>query len=368
MLATVIPFAPADQLIPVELVANQQYTLSRFAYLHSHNEQMVLESPLAHVKVILHDWRATALLHNLAQPQSLEKLCSEFQDLSKNSVSTFLSLLLSGKFLTVTDDEGQIKEETALTQWDFHDLIFHARSRLGRHEYLYGKRIRHQDIEPLPVIKSSMSNTVINLYQPDIQALMENDVPFTRVMEERRSLRQYGKQPITVEQLGEFLYRTARLRGRIETEEYEVSDRPYPSSGACYELELYIVVNVCQGIHPGLYHYCPSEHTLCKLTNFNWDVVALLCNAATEQSMPQILIILTARFQRVSSKYSSIAYALILKNVGVLYQSMYLVATAMGLAPCAIGGGNSDLFAKVAGTDYYIETSVGEFILGSRAN
>ena len=31
-----------------------------------------------------------------------------------------------------------------------------------------------------------------------------------------------------------------------------------------------------------------------------------------------------------------------------------------------IGGGNSDLFAKAAGTDYYAETSVGEFLLGSR--
>jgi hypothetical protein len=45
---------------------------------------------------------------------------------------------------------------------------------------------------------------------------------------------------------------------------------------------------------------------------------------------------------------------------------MYLVATAMNLAPCAIGAGNSDLFAAAVGTDYYAETSVGEFILGSR--
>jgi hypothetical protein len=44
---------------------------------------------------------------------------------------------------------------------------------------------------------------------------------------------------------------------------------------------------------------------------------------------------------------------------------MYLVATAMNLAPCAIGCGNADLFAASAGTDYYTESSVGEFILGS---
>ena len=38
----------------------------------------------------------------------------------------------------------------------------------------------------------------------------------------------------------------------------------------------------------------------------------------------------------------------------------------MGLAPCALGTGDSDLFAKIADLDYYEETSVGEFILGNK--
>jgi SagB-type dehydrogenase family enzyme len=60
------------------------------------------------------------------------------------------------------------------------------------------------------------------------------------------------------------------------------------------------------------------------------------------------------------------AYALVLKHVGVLCQTMYLVATAMGLAPCALGTGDSDLFAYATGLDYVAESSVGEFALGSR--
>ena len=60
------------------------------------------------------------------------------------------------------------------------------------------------------------------------------------------------------------------------------------------------------------------------------------------------------------------AYALILKNVGVLYQTMYLVATAMGLAGCGLGGGDSDLFSRAAHTQSLVETSVGEFLLGSK--
>jgi SagB-type dehydrogenase family enzyme len=60
------------------------------------------------------------------------------------------------------------------------------------------------------------------------------------------------------------------------------------------------------------------------------------------------------------------AYAATLKNVGVLYQTMYLVATAMGLAPCALGNGDSMLFAEATGIDPAVESSVGEFMLGSR--
>ncbi|MBS0650690.1 MAG: hypothetical protein JSR93_05970 [Verrucomicrobia bacterium] len=44
------------------------------------------------------------------------------------------------------------------------------------------------------------------------------------------------------------------------------------------------------------------------------------------------------------------------------------MATGMGLAPCALGGGNSDLFCKVMGTNYLEEASIGEFILGSRSS
>jgi SagB-type dehydrogenase family enzyme len=75
---------------------------------------------------------------------------------------------------------------------------------------------------------------------------------------------------------------------------------------------------------------------------------------------------ITARFQRLQWKYESMVYSVVLKDVGALYQTMYLVATAMGLAPCALGGGSSDLFSRLAGLDYYAESQVGEFLLGTR--
>jgi SagB-type dehydrogenase family enzyme len=83
---------------------------------------------------------------------------------------------------------------------------------------------------------------------------------------------------------------------------------------------------------------------------------------------PQILFTIAARFDRVSWKYSAIAYSLILKDVGALLQTLYLTATDMNLGGCAIGTGNIELFARMTGQDFHREGPVGQFALGRGRN
>ena len=54
-----------------------------------------------------------------------------------------------------------------------------------------------------------------------------------------------------------------------------------------------------------------------------------------------------------------------LRHTGVLYQTMYLVATSMGLAGCALGAGDTAAFASATGLALAVESPVGEFALGS---
>ena len=77
-----------------------------------------------------------------------------------------------------------------------------------------------------------------------------------------------------------------------------------------------------------------------------------------------MLLVVTSRFARISWKYESIAYALTLKHVGLLVQTIYLVATAMGLGACALGSGDAAEAARAFGLDWLMESSVGEFALG----
>jgi oxazoline/thiazoline dehydrogenase len=361
--STLVPNSPTFRLQHDELDGKRKYNLSRFAFLRSVEGEMVLESPRAHAKLILHDRRATAIIHELAGGRTHSELCELFKDLPEVSVSLLLGLLQSATMLNPDTDP-------ALRQWAFHDLLFHRRSRQGRHAEAYGKTERFRgEIPPCPALKPALSDGRVPLAIPDMVEVVKRDRTLEMAMATRRSVRCHAKEPITLASLSEFLYRTLRSEPTRDAEirSYEHDFRPYPSGGACHELEFYLLVSACEGLSPGLYHYQPREHALYRLRAEDEPCESLLMDASRSTgnaSRPQILIVFAARFQRVSWAYEGMAYALILKHVGVVFEAMYLVAASMGLAACALGGGNADTFAKATGLDEHVEGSVGEFLLG----
>jgi SagB-type dehydrogenase family enzyme len=332
-LATLVPGrAPARPIVPDRGV---RHVLSRFAYLRRDAGKLVLESPLTEARVVLHDPRAAGFCQALSEPRTMAELAALLPD----AAPSLLSLLLGCQAAEV-EGHGREPGEGALTFWSFHDLLFHARSRHGRSAGPVGATFRFVgEIEPLPAVKPRMSEALIELHRPDIEALRSEDMILTRALEDRSSIRVHGERPIHVRQIGELLYRAARVRSfgvSSGTHVYATTGRPYPGGGACHELELYLAVRACEGLAPGLYHYEPAEHGLSALSSRTPAVDALLSSARAAlaaASELQVLLVVAARFGRVMWKYEAMAYATILKDVGVLYQTIYLVATAMGLAP-----------------------------------
>jgi SagB-type dehydrogenase family enzyme len=381
LLATLVPIAAGFRLSGAPL-PDHPHILSRFACLRRGSESLVVESPLAHARVLLHDGRAAALISELAWPATLQELSARRGSLPADALTPVLTLLVRAGMVVTVGADGKTPEDSdpALLSWEFHDLYFHSRSRAGRHDSPVGATFPWVGCleQPPPLKPPAAGVETIELFRPDLEHLQQTDPPFALVVEQRQSLREHAAEPITAQQLGEFLFRVARVR-----EEYEMdvpsphgpvrmafTSRPYPAPGSLYEVEVYPVVNHCAGLAPGLYHYDPARHRLERLSGPTTDTVLLLDDAALATGMApesvQVLLVLTARFPRVAWKYSMLAYALTLKHVGVLYQTMYLAATAMGLAPCAIGAGDSEAVARAAGLDPFAEPAVGEFLLGSR--
>ncbi|MFJ3756406.1 SagB family peptide dehydrogenase [Streptomyces sp. NPDC090080] len=345
--------------------------LSRFAVLRADTSGMVLESPLAQVAAEIHDAGLVGLLASLAAPAARDAAAAGPHPVEwPEAVPAVLGALARQGFLVPRD--GGHEREFRYAQWAPHELLFHSRSRDGRHDAPFGgTRWAEGVTDPLPAVRPPFGGPVVPLPRADLEDLRANDMTLTEVLEDRRSLRRHDDTaPLTLARLGEFLYRCARNRGVRGDGKQEVGDRPYPSGGGSHELEIYPLVERVDGVPPGLYHYDPERHVL-ELVTRPGPAVRRLSEmsrlTARMSSPPQVALLVTARFGRVMWKYSAMGYAMTLKHVGVLYQVMYSVATAMGLAGCALGSGDGDAFAAATGLPWETESTVGEFLLGSRA-
>lgn len=351
------------------------WKLSRFAFARlAEGDELRVETPRVPIRLVLHRPEAAGLIAALSRPGSADELLAAHPWIDGHeALAPMLLLLRNAGVIEPVDANGRRAEDLDpdLLQWEFHDLLFHNRSRNGRHAEPLGGHFRFKGrIEPQPAVKADpWQARSIPLARPDLAMVAAADPPFTAVLESRRSIREQNPAvPISLAQLGEFLFRSARIRERFEAEIGEFTSRPYPSGGASYELEIYLTIGQCAGLQRGFYYYDPERHALSPIRPPDADVEGMLDDAwmsAARLCRPQVLLTLASRFHRVNWKYSGMAYAAQLKNVGVLYQTLYLVATAMGLAGCALGLGNTARFNRLSQTDYFTEGSIGEFMLGS---
>jgi SagB-type dehydrogenase family enzyme len=351
--------------------------LSRFAYLRRRGNEMVLESPRAGALFRIYDPKIAATLVMLSTPRQIK----QFRRQDGFPGAELLALLVDCQILFKIDAAGgdglrPSEGDGNLVLWDFHDLLFHTHSTAGRQANPLGGLYPYAGVMPAPpAVRPGWPGKKIDLRKL-AAAPAEITSPVAKLLRERHSTRDFDdQQPITLPELARFLDGAARVqskwKNRIDLGDggpmVSYTTRPYPSGGSAYELELYLAVANCEGLARGFYHYDADRHALVPIGARTPELDAQL--AAAEFAMdapgvPQILITIAARFDRTAWKYSSIAYSLVLKDVGVLIQTLYLMATDMGLGGCAIGSINIDLFAKMTGLEFHVEGPVGQFALG----
>jgi SagB-type dehydrogenase family enzyme len=354
--------------------------LSRFAYMRRRGNDMVLESPLAGALFKICDPDVAAMLAMLSAPQPIKRLRRQCGFPAMELLALLMDCRMA--FKVAGRDRGLrlAAGKDDLVLWDFHDLLFHARSTHGRHANPVGAVYRYADtVPPLPAVRPRWPGRKVDLRKfPD--AVSEASSPAARLLRQRHSTRLFDDQrPITIAELARFLDGAARVqsrwKSRVDVDEgarvVAYAARPYPSAGAAYELELYLAINNCGGLERGFYHYDAAVHALRAIGVPAHQLQAVLAEAAFAMgvsSPPQVLVILAARFGRLSWKYSSLAYALVLKDAGVMMQTLYLMATDMGLGGCGIGTANIDLFARLTGLEFHVEGPVCQFALGRSTN
>lgn len=345
------------------------YRFPRFTYIHfADTGEAVVESATGGCRLRVFDSELAAAIvggSNRITLAGIAEACAE-----ETPCAEFLALLVASGLL-VPEDVAQSVDSSNEKFWEFHDILFHTRSRLGRNpEDIGGIYPWYGKEKPEPAVsRPEGSLRSISLPHADIGALTYGDISLTAALERRKSVRAHGAIPISAAELGIFLYRTARIRGFSTFQDVEFTSRPYPNGGASYELELYLCVDRCVELERGFYYYDPVQHQLHLKRRADLELEHALNEAwlsSGKTCRPQVLIVIASRFKRVTWKYRGMAYATQLKNCGVLYGNMYLVAESMNLAACGLGLGNPSRFARMSGRDFYTEGSIGEFMLGSR--
>lgn len=352
-LATLIPRRRDFALPTRNPVAGAELTLSRFAYLRRIDAELVLAAPDATCEVVLIDRHARAWVADCVHPQRLDGI-------TEVERSAFLQLLHGIGLLEL---DGTVESDATRT-WEFHDRLFHRAARSYDDHIVRGgtNRFRGMLASP-PAVRDAYRGPVRTLQRPTHRGAA---LSLATVMEVRRSTRAMAGEPVSIEDVGELLFRVARTSEMSDGADPLIR-RPYPSGGARHELEFYLAVGSCRDLEPGFYHYRGNEHTLVDLGAPEASRAMLDdCASAWGQPNlpPQVLVTISSRLPRLAWKYQRIAYKMSLLNAGAVIANLYLVATDMGLAGSAAGSGNPELFAAATGADSWAETSIAEFGFG----
>lgn len=165
------------------------------------------------------------------------------------------------------------------------------------------------------------------------------DMPLGVALERRRSIRAYTLRPLPMETLGRLLHASYGVRGHRTEGGEEVVDRPAPSAGGRYPLEIYAATQSVEGIPDGIYHYDARAHALeHRRRGLAQPALVELIMGQDVARDANVVFVITAVRDRTMWKYGQRGYRHLFLDAGHVGQNFYLVATALGLGPTAIGG------------------------------
>ncbi|MBB5856004.1 SagB-type dehydrogenase family enzyme [Amycolatopsis umgeniensis] len=368
-LLSVIPVVLAPVFEPVEIPAARPIRLSRFCSLRSDADGMGLESPSARYRVVLYQPWAVHVAATLATAKSTGDIATT-TGIEAGVVGAIVSYLVAAGVVQIAGEHGRFAEDDdpELGLWSPDELLFHTTSRTWRP----GGPADLPGLGKPPVVKAATGEgPVYALYRPDLADRAETDPTLTTLLENDHSCPEFTEGVLSAEQIGEFLFRGARIRSigpahMPNGPSHSASQRPYFSVACLYELELYVSVNRCSGLDRGIYHYDPLDHRLSLVNDDESDLDAMLDMAMIgggNHRRPSALITVTARMPRMASVLGGGAYATTLAHVGALQQTLYLVARAMGLTAHAVPVDAGDRVDRALKLEWPAEVGVGECAL-----
>jgi len=169
----------------------------------------------------------------------------------------------------------------------------------------------------------------------------DQESAFQNLLEMRESQRLFSDEPISLADVSKIL-QSCRVVNPTRNPEM----RTYPSGGARFPVELYLVSFNVQGLDQGAYHYNIPKGCLEQLIKQNL-VAKRRALISPYLENPAATIIFTSVIARSEVKYGQRAYPYSLIEAGHMGQNIQLTCAEIGLGACPVSGFVDDSAIKM---------------------
>ena len=200
----------------------------------------------------------------------------------------------------------------------------------------------------------------LNLKLPQIVKIEEN---YNNIIQNRRSTRSFNSELISLEQVSTLLY---YANGTLN----DLNKRPYPSGGALYPLELYVIGMSfsTNQLSNKVFHYHSKSHSLENFKQLNEQEITSLFIPDSQKTVAkaQLILVISCCFDRSYQKYSERSYRYSLLEAGHMSQNICLTSSALDLGCCPIGGYIDDKINAELELDINDEATLLMFAIGGK--
>lgn len=192
---------------------------------------------------------------------------------------------------------------------------------------IYFKRYPRMSQIPLETTSSYTGSNIVDLIQ------------------KRVSHRRFKDGEIDFKLVSDLLYFSLGIKNPLE--QNGRTRRMYPSAGARYPIEAYLISNNTKKIPKGLFHYNVKDNNLELLLEEDLkEESKRIFGAENYKGNPNYLV-LTGVMSRTEAKYGVNAYRFAMMEAGHIGQNFSLISADKDLGCCAIGGFDNERLAKL---------------------
>jgi SagB-type dehydrogenase family enzyme len=181
------------------------------------------------------------------------------------------------------------------------------------------------------------SGEITDLPQP----VVDGDPSLESALAQRRSVRAFTPDPLSLEELGQLLWAAQGVTA-------EWGGRPAPSTGGLYPLELHVVISEVRGLDPGAYRYRPATHGLERTadSDLSDDLGRAALGQETIGAAPANIVVAAVR-SRTAERYGPRAERYVTLEAGHAAQNVALQAIGLGLGSVPVGAFDDDEVASL---------------------